>query len=229
VSLAPARAAGMLRTMSPSRLALVCLVTAGLSGCSSAYYGAMERLGFEKRHILADRVEEGRDAQHEAQEQFESAFERFKTATRFEGGDLEDTYEALDRDYRRSEERAEAVREKIRSIEGVAGDLFEEWEEEIQQISRADLRRRSSARLAETRTRYDRLLTAMKRAERKMEPVLTAFRDQVLFLKHNLNASAIASLESDSAEIQDEVDALIRDMQRSIREADAFLAELEKG
>jgi hypothetical protein len=218
----------MLPAMPLLRFTLVPLVAAGLAGCGSVYYGAMERLGFEKRHILADRVEEGRDAQHEAQEQFESAFERFKTATRFEGGHLEDTYEALDRDYRESEERAEAVRERIRSIEQVAGDLFEEWEEEIQQISRADLRRRSAARLTETRARYERLITAMKRAERKMDPVLTAFRDQVLFLKHNLNASAIASLESDSAQIQDEVDALIRDMQRSIREADAFLAELEQ-
>lgn len=210
------------------RAALALLAAAFAAGCSSIYYDTMERFGYQKRHILADRVEDGRDAQHDAQEQFESAFQRFKTATSFEGGDLEDTYQALDREYRRSEERAEAVREKIRSIEEVAGDLFEEWEDEIGQISRADLRRRSSTQLAQTRTRYDKLIAAMKRAERKMDPVLTAFRDQVLFLKHNLNASAIASLESDSAEIQGEVDALVRDMQKSIREADAFLAELEK-
>lgn len=214
--------------MSIRLVVLPLLVATTAAGCSSLYYGTMERFGYQKRHILADRVEDGRDAQHEAQEQFESAYRRFKTATRFEGGDLEDTYEALDREYRRSEERAEAVREKIRSTEQVAGDLFEEWEHEIGQISRADLRRRSAAQLARTRTRYDRLIAAMKRAERKMDPVLTAFRDQVLFLKHNLNASAIASLESDSAEIQGEVDALVRDMQESIREADAFLAELEK-
>lgn len=210
------------------RAALALLAAASAAGCSSIYYDTMERFGYQKRHILADRVEDGRDAQHDAQEQFESAFQRFKTATSFEGGDLEDTYQALDREYRRSEERAEAVREKVRSIEEVAGDLFEEWEDEIGQISRADLRRRSSAQLAQTHSRYDKLIAAMKRAERKMDPVLTAFRDQVLFLKHNLNASAIASLESDSAEIQGEVDALVRDMQKSIREADAFLAELEE-
>lgn len=214
--------------MSDRLVVLALLVAATAAGCSSIYYDTMERFGYQKRHILADRVEDGRDAQHEAQEQFESAFQRFKTATSFEGGDLEDTYEGLDREYQRSEERAEAVREKIRSIEQVAGDLFAEWEDEISQISRADLRRRSSSQLTQTRARYERLIAAMKRAERKMDPVLTAFRDQVLFLKHNLNASAIASLESDSAEIQNEVDALVRDMQKSIAEADAFLAELEK-
>jgi hypothetical protein len=208
-----------------SLVALLLAVTA--AGCSSLYYGTLERFGYEKRHILADRVEDGRDAQRDAQEQFENAFERFKSVTRYEGGDLEDAYRSLDREYQRSEARADAVRDEIRSIEEVAVDLFEEWEDEIGQISRADLRRRSAEKLAQTRSRYERLIASMKRAERKMDPVLTAFRDQVLFLKHNLNASAIAALETSSIEIQDEVDALIRDMQKSIREADAFLAELE--
>jgi hypothetical protein len=204
------------------------LAVTATSACSAVYYDAMERFGYQKRHILADRVEDGRDAQHQAQEQFKTAFQRFKTATRFEGGDLEDTYESLEREYRRSEERAEAVRARIRSIESVAADLFAEWKGEIDQISREDLRRRSSAQLGQTRARYDKLIAAMRRAEQKMDPVLGAFQDQVLFLKHNLNASAIASLETDSAEIQGEVDALVRDMQKSIAEADAFLAELEK-
>jgi hypothetical protein len=185
-----------------SLVALLLAVTA--AGCSSLYYGTLERFGYEKRHILADRVEDGRDAQRDAQEQFENAFERFKSVTRYEGGDLEDAYRSLDREYQRSEARADAVRDEIRSIEEVAVDLFEEWEDEIGQISRADLRRRSAEKLAQTRSRYERLIASMKRAERKMDPVLTA-----------------------SIEIQDEVDALIRDMQKSIREADAFLAELE--
>jgi hypothetical protein len=200
-----------------------------LAGCSSLYYGALERVGIQKRHILADRIEDGREAQQQAQEQFQDAFERFKTATRFEGGELEATYRALSGELADSESRAEDVRERIASIEKVAEDLFEEWEGEIGEISRADLRRKSSAKLAETRGRYGRLMTAMRRAERKMDPVLIAFRDQVLFLKHNLNASAIASLEAEASGIQSDVDALVRDLTASIREADAFLESLEQG
>jgi uncharacterized phage infection (PIP) family protein YhgE len=208
-------------------LRLVALVAA--FGCSSLYYGALERAGIEKRHILADRIEEGRESQQEAQEQFQDAFERFKTATSFEGGELEDTYRALAAGLADSEARAEEVRDRITAIEQVAGDLFEEWETEIGQISRADLRKKSSAQLQQTRARYAKLLEVMKKAERKMEPVLGAFRDQVLFLKHNLNASAIASLETQAAGIQRDVDALVRDLSASIREADAFLATLEQG
>ncbi len=197
------------------------------AACTSVYYDAMERVGIEKRDILADRVEDGREEQQEAQEQFENAFERFKAATDFHGGDLEDLYDELDAEYQRSEAKAEAVGERIRSIERVAADLFEEWEEEIAQISSADLRGRSRAKLRDTRGRYDRLIAAMKRAEGRMEPVLVAFRDQVLFLKHNLNASAIASLEGSVVSIESDVAVLIREMQAAIREADSFLANLE--
>jgi predicted nucleic acid-binding Zn-ribbon protein len=210
--------------------ALVCLlVLAAAAGCSSMYYGALESVGIQKRHILKDRIEDGREAQQDAQEQFQDAFERFKTATSFEGGDLEDTYRALASELEDSEARAADVRERIASIEEVAGDLFEEWEGEIAQISRADLRQKSGAQLRQTKARYAKLLAAMKKAERKMDPVLVAFRDQVLFLKHNLNAKAIASLETQATGIQSDVDALVRDLSASIREADAFLATLEQG
>jgi hypothetical protein len=213
-----------------ARLAPACVVAlAAATACSSMYYGALERIGIQKRHILADRIEDGREAQQDAQEQFQDAFERFKTATSFEGGDLEDTYRALAAELEDSEARATDVRERIASIEEVAGDLFEEWEAEIAQISRADLRQKSSAQLRQTKARYAKLLAAMRKAERKMDPVLVAFRDQVLYLKHNLNAKAIASLERQASGIQSDVDALVRDLSASIREADAFLATLEQG
>jgi hypothetical protein len=205
------------------------LALTALCACSSLYYGALEQVGIQKRHILADRIEDGREAQQDAQEQFEDAFERFKTATRFEGGELEDTYRALAGELEDSEARAAEVRERIDAIEQVAGDLFEEWEAEIGQISRADLRQKSGAQLRQTRARYAKLLAAMQKAERKMTPVLVAFRDQVLFLKHNLNAKAIASLETQATSIQSDVDALVRELEASIREADSFLAALEQG
>jgi hypothetical protein len=207
---------------------VLAVALATLASCSTAYYGAMEQIGKQKRHILADRVAAGRDDQREAQEQFQTALERFQAATKFDGGDLEATWRSLDAEYQRSEARAEDVRKRIRSIETVADDLFDEWDDEIGQIERKDLRDRSKRQRAETMARYEKLITAMRRAADKMDPVLTAFRDQVLFLKHNLNAAAIASLEGDVVDIRSDVDALVRDMQAAIREADAFLANLPK-
>ena len=209
---------------------IAALVLAGgtLAACgNSLYYAAMEQVGQHKRDILVRRVEAGQEEQREAEEQFLSTYQAFKQVSGFDGGELEPVYETLKAEYEKSESEADDVRSRIASIEDVAQALFREWEGEIDQISSAELRRQSGTRLRETRRRYESLIVAMRRAESRMDPVLTAFRDQVLFLKHNLNAQAISSLEGTARAIEGDVDRLIRDMRASIREAEAFLATMQ--
>jgi len=197
-----------------------------LTGCTTAYYGAMENFGTHKRDILRSRIEAGREDQKDAQEQFKTTYERITELTQYSGGDLEDAYNDLNKQYKRSQARADDVSSRIQSIERVAGDLFVEWKEEIDQISTKAGQRDSRAILYETEARYDKLISAMKRAEAKMPPVLTAFNDQVLLLKHSLNARAIASLESTLGEMESDVASLIRDIDVSIRESERFLDAL---
>ena len=71
--------------------------------------------------------------------------------------------------------------------------------------------------------RWTRLQRSMARAETSMGPVLVNLRDYVLYLKHNLNAQAVSSLRKEVADIETEVSSLIEDMNRSIKEADAFV------
>jgi hypothetical protein len=75
--------------------------------------------------------------------------------------------------------------------------------------------------------RYGQLMTAMRQAASRMEPILVTFRDQVLFLKHNLNAQALRSLDLTSRSLQADIAALIRDMEKSIREAETFIREMQ--
>jgi hypothetical protein len=208
---------------------LLAFSAAAAGSCRSAYYGTMEAFGVHKREILVDRVEEGREAQKEAKEEFVSALEAFRAVADFEGGELEKVYERLSSRYEASAEQAKVVSDRIDSIEKVAGDLFDEWSDEIREIESADLRRKSQKLLDDTKRRCADLIDAMQAAEKRMKPVLTAFHDHVLFLKHNLNAQAVASLEGDLGEVEADVAALVRDMEASIREADAFLAEIDKG
>jgi len=206
-------------------LALTLLATA--SSCRSMYYGTMEQFGVHKRDILVDRVKEGRAAQDEARKEFKSALEAFKASTHFQGGELERVYEDLKDHYETSADQAAEVKSRIESIETVSGDLFEEWKDEIETLQNPEYRRKSESMLADTQQRYRGLIAAMKAAEKKMQPVLVAFRDHVTFLKHNLNAQAIASLQGQLANIEDDVAALIRDMEKSIAEADAFIENME--
>lgn len=202
---------------------LVLLVTS----CQSAYYATMEKFGVHKREILVDRVEEGREAQAEAKEEIVDALEAFKAVTGFQGGELETVYTRLNDEYESSADAVEEVRERIAKIEDVAEALFEEWSGEIDGMANRELASESRAMLSETRTRYGALLTSMRAAEAKMGPVLTTLKDNVTFLKHNLNARAISSLQKNLATIQTDVDALVVDMERSIAEADAFIASMK--
>jgi hypothetical protein len=121
------------------------------------------------------------------------------------------------------------VRERIASVEDVAADLFAEWERELGQYTSASLRRSSQEKLEQTRRSYGKLIAAMKRVEARIEPVLTPLRDQVLYLKHNLNAQAIASLRSELVAMETDVSSLIREMEASIAEADKFIRTLSDG
>ncbi|MFN3167998.1 MAG: DUF2959 domain-containing protein [Phycisphaeraceae bacterium] len=210
-------------------LALALALLPLLAGCQTAYYKTMETFGYEKRDILVDRVESARDQQQDAKEQFTSALEQFKSVVAFDGGDLEDMYDKLDRDYQRSEKAADAVSGKIESVDKVANALFDEWEDELDEYENAELRDASEKQLEDTRDRYAQMLKAMRKAEATMPPVLSAMKDQVLFLKHNLNAQAVASIQGTAEGIQRDIESLIREMQRSIDEANAFIDEMGGG
>ncbi|RLL51381.1 DUF2959 domain-containing protein [Mariprofundus sp. EBB-1] len=211
---------------SPFIKLVLCLALMGLlSGCQSAYYSTMEKVGYHKRDILVDRVAKARDAQQEGKEQFKSSLEQFSSVLNFKGGALEDKYNTLNDEYEDSEDAANDVRNRIDSVESVAEDLFEEWEGELEQYSSASLKRDSSQKLRKTRQQYKKLISAMRRAEKKMDPVLNAFKDQVLYLKHNLNAKAILSLKKELRSVKSNISALVKDMEKSIQEADLFIKE----
>ncbi len=198
-----------------------------LSACQSAYYEAAEQVGYHKRDILVDRVEDSRDAQLEAEEQFQSALEQLTALTNFDGGDLEDVYEDMADEYEDSKEAADEVSARIDAVEHVAQSLFAEWEGEIAQYSNARLKADSQAKLRETRKRYDGMMAALRKSESKMAPVLTALNDNVLYLKHNLNAQAVASLQVEFNAIEGDIQALIVEMRKAIASSDAFIASMQ--
>lgn len=197
-----------------------------LTSCKSVYYGAYEKFGVYKRDLLKKRVVAARDEQKEASVEFKDALTRLKEITKYDGGKLEARYRQLQADYDDCAQRAETVRKRISDVETVAGDLFAEWEKELKEIGTDSLRLNSRRQLNETRLRYDEMISALKKAEATMPPVLAKFRDYVLALKHTLNAEVVASLRGESASIQAEITKLIADMNVSIASADDFLKGL---
>ena len=217
--------------MKNTSVCICLLLLSGLlltSGCQTAYYNTMEKFGVHKRDIMVDRVEKARDSQQDAKEQFQSALKRFSTVLGYKGGKLEDKYETLQAEYEKSEAKADEVKKRIDAVEDVSEALFDEWKSELDQYTSSSMRRDSERKLAQTRRQYDQLIKAMRRAEAKIDPVLNAFRDQVLYLKHNLNAQAIASLQNELVTVQSDIAVLIKEMEKSIGEADSFIKTLHQ-
>ena len=215
--------------MSTLRLFPLLMITLLCSACASVYYDTMESVGIHKRDILVDRVEEARDAQGDAQEQFQSALDQFASVISIDESSLKQAYDRLNDEYEACDSAASTVSNRIEKVESVAEALFEEWGKELTLYENQNLRRTSEKKLNQTRARYKEMLSSMKQAERSMQPVLTTLRDNVLFLKHNLNAQAIGALRGEFGSLKADIDTLIQRMNRSIERSNAFIKNMQAG
>lgn len=213
--------------ISPGRAVSCFAMVVLLAGCSTLKFNALEKIGIHKRDLLVANVEDARDAQKEAQDEFRDALEHFGAVVNIKETGLKKAYDRLQSEYDDSQEAADEVSEQIAEVEDVADALFDEWAEEIKQYSDASLRRDSAARREETMGRYKEMLSSMKEAEGSMKPVLDTLRDNTLYLKHNLNAQAIGSLKGHFASLETDIARLIEQMNRSIERSNAFIAEMK--
>ncbi len=208
-------------------VAAVFIALLGCNGCDSLYFNAMEKIGIDKRDIMVSRVKDARETQDKTKKQFISAMEQFQSLVSFQGGNLEKEYKKLNSTFTKSKTRAEEVRQRVKAVENVSAALFEEWRAEIKQYSNQSLRRSSQQKYDVTQKKYTQLISAMKKAEAKLEPALAPLRDQVLFMKHNLNAKAIAGLNTEVVKVQSNVDQLVKEMELAIAQADSFIEALQ--
>ncbi len=209
-------------------LALLVAATLFLAGCTALFYKTMRTLGKEKRDILVSRVQDAKKDQEQTKEKLKTTMENFQAITGFQGGSLEKSYKRLNSSYEDAAGQASKLHDKIESIDHVSKDLFNEWQGEINDMKNPRLKARSSVLLRNAKTRQAAYMRAMRKTEDKIAPVLTAFHDQVLFLKHNLNARAIGSLKDTTASIQTNVADLIQSIDDSSAEADNLINTLNQ-
>ncbi|EIC30517.1 Protein of unknown function (DUF2959) [Methylomicrobium album BG8] len=198
-----------------------------LKQIKSVYYNARETIGGDhKRAIVVHQVEQACVSLRETRNEFEDALQRFKMLVNVNDALLEHRYHQLNRKYQFCRAKSEAVSTRIRAIEEVSEALFAEWEKELDEYNSRTLRNHSKQQLRLARQNYARLLKSLRTAEAKIHPVLSAFKDQVLYLKHNLNAQAIAALQNEFVVIGVDIAQLIQAMEQTIAEASSFVAML---
>ena len=189
-------------------------------------YNAYEMIGMEKRDLFKREVKNVKEEQEETGEAYKDALSRLKEMYQLEGGDLEKEHAKLKSSYENANSEASELRERIAKVNEVAGDLFSEWQKEIKDISTESLQEKSKQQLGKTKSRFKELKDQMSSAEKRLAPVLTKLKDQVLFLKHNLNAKAIAGLKSESSDIEKDIKSLIKEVDKASEEAQKFIETL---
>ncbi|WP_337879790.1 DUF2959 family protein [Rheinheimera sp.] len=208
--------------------ALLLLSVLSLAGCQQAYYATMEKFGVEKRELLVDRVKDARDAQLDGQQQFKDALDELSQLLKFDGGDLQTQYQQLSEQYQDSQKAAQLISSRVDKVQSVAEALFDEWRDELEQYQSQQLKRQSQQQLQQTERQFQQLLKKMRAAEAKTQPVLRLLNDNVLFLKHNLNAKAIGAVQQDFSGLQRNLQSLLQEMNQAIHESNKFIAQLQQ-
>ncbi len=193
---------------------------------NEAKYNAYEMAGIEKRDLFKREITRIKEDQEETTEAFKDALTKLKEIYAFDGGDLEREHDKLNASYENALTKSEGIKDRISRLDTVAGDLFVEWEGEIEEISSMELKSQSRKKLQSTRSRYSGLYKQLKSSEKKLSSPLARLKDQVLYLKHNLNARAISGLKVEGTKIQADIKALMREMDESNRQAEAFIKTL---
>ncbi|NRA65531.1 MAG: DUF2959 domain-containing protein [Pseudobacteriovorax sp.] len=197
-----------------------------ISSCSTVYYSVWETLGQEKRDLLKSNIEKTTESQNEVKEEFKDTISKIRSEYKFDAGHLETTYDALAEDYSDAKSEAKALSARIDRVESIATDLFAEWQTEIGQIKTKKYRVESRRKLAATKKRFKPMLASMRRVEASLDPILDKFNDQVLFLKHNLNAAALGSFKAEFRSIEKDIRYLVNNMEKSTKEADQFISTM---
>ena len=212
------------------KLLLSIFILISLSACGAAQkakYSTLEKVGIHKRDILVDRIKDTNQTQEETKEQFKTAYEELAGLVDVDDQGLERKYNTMAKAVSASEDKADELDSRIKSVNQVATALFKEWQEELELYTSATLRRVSEQNMNTTQSRYNDLYQTMIVSQQRITPVLELLQDNTLYLKHNLNARAISSISGEVMSVQAKVESLIKQMEDSIAESSRFIEDMQ--
>lgn len=203
------------------------LLFSSVAGCRTAKYAALEKVGIEKRDIFKSNMKQTREAQEEVKESFQGALSELRAMYGSSGSKLEKTYDAVSAKYEDASGEAAELTKRVDALNTVARDLFKEWKGELKDFSSPELRDKSEKKLQATQKSYEALYKELMASEKQMNKVLSQYREQVTYLKHNLNAQALQTLSKEKTSIEGDMAKLVRDMNDSISQTEKFIKEFE--
>jgi hypothetical protein len=126
--------------------------------------------------------------------------------------DRKKLYKDLQKEMDTTEKRRAEIARRSTAMSTEAQTLFKSWETSAAAIESENLRKRSEERLAKTKASYQEVAKVGDKATQIYEPVMKTLNDQVKYLGHDLNPSAVKSLKPDA----DKLNARVQDLTKAI-------------
>jgi predicted nucleic acid-binding Zn-ribbon protein len=135
--------------------------------------------------------------------------------------DRKKQYGDLQKEMDNTEKRRAKIGEEVVKMDAEADALFKQWADSAAAIENPDLRRRSEQRLRARRAGQAAIKAEGEKAQGLYERFMKDLQDQVTFLGHDLNPSAVRSLEPEAAKINKRAEALMRSIDETVAIANA--------
>lgn len=205
--------------MNPSKIVVgllgsLMMTAVALSGCATS--------GPKQAAKLVSRVEESRRALQVTEVQIRSTLDAANALGQTEGGNLQSDFQRLNSEVELSNEKLDEFRDRVASMNKVGNSFFTDWATGLDKYETEAFRKRSEARLEETRGRYTQVLTTMQQADEKFGPFFARLHDLVLFLSFNLNSTGVTSIKNTVDELRSEAADLYTFIGTAVQEADGF-------
>jgi hypothetical protein len=143
-----------------------------------------------------------------------------------DAADRKGAYKKLQSEMQSTEKRRAEIGLKADEMKAEADTLFKSWADSAAAISDAGLRKQSEDRLAKTKASFTEIGTVGQKATEIYGPMMKALQDQVTYLGHDLNPSAVASLKPNAVKLNDQAKELVKRIDDTITTANTAISAL---
>lgn len=140
--------------------------------------------------------------------------------------DRKKLYSGLQKEMAAADKRRAAIGEQAAVMKSEAKVLFDQWATSTAAIENPDLRKRSEERLEAAKASYAEIETVGQKAAELYGPFMKDLQDQVTFLGHDLNPSAVASLKPEAAKLNQKAETLTKSIDDTITTANQKIRAL---
>jgi hypothetical protein len=188
-----------------------------LGGAAGAQEGLKQTENFIKKG------EQTMKAIGDARQQLERTLATYNAIIDGKTPDSKASYKDLGKAVKDTEDRAADVTKRKEEMDAEAEKLFASWKESLAGIGTPELAKRSEERLQGTRDRHAKIAAAGQQARSEYDGFLLGLKDQITYLGHDLNPSAIASLKPDAAKLNERAKKMFERLDSTVAAANSSL------